>query len=62
MAIYGDDIKTGKVNDIFCDAASDISDLPAFAEEHDLRPGSSCLCVDESVVYQMKSDNSWKAI
>ena len=62
MAIYGDDIKTGKVNDIFCDSASDVSDLPAFAETHKLQPGSSCLCVDESKVYQMKSDKSWKAI
>ena len=62
MAIYGNDIKKGKVNDIFCDSTSDVANLPAFAEEYDLKPGSSCLCVDESTVYQMKSDKSWKDI
>lgn len=62
MAIYGNEIKNGKVNDIFCDTASDVSDLPTFAEEHDLKPGSSCLCVGNSSVYQMCSDGTWKAI
>lgn len=62
MAIYGDNIIKGKVNDIFCDGTEDVTDLPEFAAEWDLKPGSSCLCVDESSVYQMKSDGSWKAI
>lgn len=62
MAIYGDHIIKGDINDIYCDGTSDIPNLPAFAEEWKLKPGSSCLCVDESTVYQMKSDKSWKDI
>lgn len=62
MAIYGEDIKRGKVNDINCDGSSDIQNLPTFAEEFDLKPGSTCMCVDESAVYQMKSDGSWKKL
>ena len=63
MAIYGNDIKTGKVNeDIFCDASTDINDLPEFAELHDLKPGSQCLCAGNSTVYQMLSDGTWKKL
>lgn len=62
MAIYGEDIKHGKVNDINCDGTADIANLPAFAEENDLKPGSTCMCVDEAAVYQMKSDKTWKKL
>lgn len=62
MAIFGNNIITGKKNDIFCDSASDVSNLPAFAEQHDLKPGSTCLCIDNSNVYAMKSNGTWKPI
>lgn len=62
MAIYGDNIITGKVNSINCDGTDDIANLPEFAAQYDLKPGSSCLCVDESAIYQMKSDGTWKKL
>lgn len=62
MAIYGDNIIKGRVNDIFCDTASDKTDLPTFAEEHDLKPGSTCLVKQTSDVLMMGSDGSWDAI
>ena len=62
MSIYGNDIKNGRVNDINCDEVADVNDLPTFAEEHDLKPGSTCLCVGNSSVYQMKSDGTWKML
>lgn len=62
MAIWGNDIKTGKVNDIYCSTQSDVANLPTFATENDLKPGSTCLCIgtgQNSAVYAMKEDNSW---
>lgn len=62
MAIYGDNIISGRVNDVFCDAATDITDLPDFAEEWNLKPGSTCLCASNSSVYQLLSDGTWKML
>ena len=62
MAIFGGNIKTGTVADLSCDSASDVANLPTFADEWNLLPGSTCLCIDTSEVYAMKSDKTWKAL
>lgn len=62
MAIWGNEIKKGKVNDIFCSTQADVTDLPAFATKHDLKPGSTCLCIgtgQNSTVYTMNDESSW---
>ena len=62
MAIWGNDIKKGKANDIFCSTQADKDGLPAFAAEYDLKPGSTCLCIGtgrNSVVYAMNDESSW---
>lgn len=53
-------IKKGQIADFFCDDASDVADLPQFAEERNLSMGSSCYCIDTGELYIMKSDGSWK--
>ena len=45
-----------------CDGTSDVSNLATFAEEHHLKVGSTFLNVDESAVYMMKSDGSFKKL
>lgn len=63
MAIYaiGQNSMDG-VGDLACDLVSDIADLPAYADSNRLKPGSTCLCIDTSEVYAMKSDRTWKAL
>lgn len=41
------------------DAGSDASDLPSFATEYKLRPGSECLIVASSDFYKMNSNGDW---
>lgn len=60
--IGGSNIVKGLVNEIYCDDATDIPNLPNFAEENDLKIGSTCLVVDTGQVLMMKSDYSWKEI
>lgn len=50
------------VGNLGCDSAADIANLPAFAESNNLKPGSTCMCIDTSEVYAMKSDKTWKVL
>lgn len=50
------------VGSLACDSSADVANLPAYARSHNLKPGSSCLCIDNSTVYMMKSDGTWKSI
>lgn len=45
-----------------CDGTADVADLPEYAEKYNLGLGSTCLVVDTSDVYAMKSDGTWKAL
>ena len=42
-----------------CDSTSDLPNLPAFAEEHKLKMGSSCFCQSDNSVHFMNSDKTW---
>ena len=42
------------------DGASDATNLEAFAQAHHLKVGSTFLSIDESKIYMMKSDGSFK--
>lgn len=53
-------IKKGSIADFFCDGASDVTDLPQFAEDNKLSMGSSCYCIDTGDLYILKSDGTWK--
>lgn len=44
------------------DSSTDVSDLPDFATEHNLKPGSECLIIQSAEVYMMKSDETWKRL
>lgn len=44
------------------DSASDVSDLPDFAAEHNLKAGSSCLVIASGSLYMMDSTETWKEI
>ena len=62
MAIWGNEIKSGRVNDIYCSNQSDVANLPEFATAHGLMPGSTCLCIgtgQNSAVYAMNENNTW---
>ena len=50
------------VGNLGCDSTADLENLPAFAESNRLKPGSTCMCIETSEVYAMKSDGSWKAL
>ena len=54
-------VKSGTIADFFCDNASDVANLPQYAEDHKLSMGSSCYCIDTSTLYILKSDGTWKA-
>ena len=48
--------------EIFCDSASDVANLPQFAADHKLQPGTTCLVIDTSEVYALKTDGTWKKL
>ena len=50
------------VGNLACDLVGDVTDLPAYAEANRLKPGTTCLCIDTSEVYAMKSDGTWKVL
>lgn len=60
--IGGSNIVKGSINEIYCDDATDIQDLADFAEEWDLKIGSTCVVVDTGQVLMMKSDYSWNEL
>ena len=60
--IGGFNIKRGAQAELYCDTTSDVNDLPQFAQDWDLQMGSSCLCIQDSSVYMLKSDGNWKKL
>lgn len=50
------------IGNLGCDSAADIPNLPAYAESNNLKPGTTCTCIDTSEVYAMKSDGTWKVL
>ena len=58
--IGGSNIIKGVVNNIFCDDATDVADLAQFAQDNELAQGSTCVVIDTSEVYGLKSDGTWK--
>ena len=64
MAIwFADDSKTyGVQAELRADGTSDVSDLPDFATEHNLKAGSSCLVISNATLYMLDSNDMWKAL
>lgn len=64
MAIwFADDSKTyGVQAELRADSSSDVSDLPDFAIEHNLKKGSSCLIIASGTLYMMDSTEAWREI
>lgn len=60
--IGGSNIQSGVANEIFCDTTQDVAELEEFARKWEFAQGSTCLCIETSEVYCMKSDYTWKAI
>ena len=56
------DENVGTQCSLYADSSSDVTDLPKFAEDNNLKAGSSCLVIETSEVYMMRSDGTWKAI
>lgn len=50
------------VANLGCDGTDDVNNLPKYAESNRLKPGSTCMCIDNGVAYMMKSDGTWKAL
>lgn len=50
------------VGNLGCDEVADIANLPDFCKSNNLKPGTTCLCIETSEVYAMKSDGTWKAL
>ena len=51
--------KMDSVGDLGCDKTEDITtNLPAYIRSNNLKPGTTCLCKQTSVVYMMGSDGS----
>lgn len=44
------------------DGTADVANLEAFAAANFLKPGSTCLVIQESNIYMMQSDGSWSAL
>lgn len=63
MAIFplGKNEMDGVAN-LACDGTADVANLPAYAQANRLKPGSSCMCIDNGNAYMMKSDGTWKNI
>ena len=44
------------------DDATDLANLPTYAENNHLAMGSSAIVIDTGKVYMMKSDKTWKEV
>lgn len=62
MIWYADDQHAGMQCELRADGSADVANLPQFAQAQKLKPGSTCLIIDTSEVYMMKSDGQWKAL
>ncbi len=62
MIWFDENGKSGTQAPLKADSASDVANLPTFAEAHNLKPGSNCLVIATSDVYMMQSDGTWKAL
>ena len=60
--IGGGNIRTGVVEELYCDTPADIADLEQYARDHDLKQGSTALIISTGEVYAMKSDYTWNQI
>ena len=50
----------GYVTEMTCDTTSDVTNvLPTMVDKYEMALGSTCLCIEDSNVYIMKSDKSW---
>ncbi len=50
------------VGHLACDDASDIANLPAYAQSNNLKLGTDCIVIDTGMVLMMKSDFTFKEI
>lgn len=62
MIWYKDGEQSGKQVELRADADADVARLPQFAEDHDLKPGSTCLVIGSSSVYMMDSTGTWRQL
>lgn len=62
MIWFADNQHSGTQVELRADSDSDIANLPQFAIDHSLKPGSSCLVIGSSVVYMMDSTGDWKQL
>ena len=63
MIWFADESKTKSVQgELRADSSSDVADLPDFATEYDLKPGSSCLVIGTGALYMLDSTGTWKAL
>lgn len=63
MIWFADESKTKSVQaELRADSTSDVPNLPDFATEHDLKPGSSCLVIATGTLYMLDSTETWKAL
>lgn len=61
MIWFKEDSNTSQA-ELRADSAADLSDLPEFAESHNLMPGSTCLVIGEGKMYMMDSTKAWVAL
>ena len=53
----------GTQADLYADSQEDITnELEAFGKRNHLKHGSTCMCIDTSAVYIMKTDETWKQV
>lgn len=63
MAIWMDaGMRNGEQVSGGCDSVADVPNLPAYAQEHNLKVGSNFLCISDASVYMMKSDGSFSKL
>ena len=62
MIWYADDQHPGTQCELRADNTSDVANLPTFAQQEKLKPGSTCLVIGESTVYMMDSQGNWKEL
>lgn len=53
--IGGANIKSGVINEFYCDDNNDVANLEQFGRDHNLAMGSKCYCIGTGKVYMMKS-------
>lgn len=61
MIWFAEGSRQGTQANVYADEMSDVtSELPQFATENHLKHGSSCVCIETSEVFIMKTDGTWK--